>query len=303
MEEPNIWWEGTDNYTPGNFGIEALFPHWTCGGFWPSVRTLQDPSREASAHYVIEGNDVAQLIDESDSAWHCGNYYYNMRAISYELVGWPGNPPSYETLDTCAYMMAQASHDYFDGADLVLGENVMLHRWVRATDCPGETDIDYLIEKANQILHGEEGEDDDMIPIENFGGDMYRLFNPYEKEKPNHHFTLDKKERDELIGKGWRDEGVAFHVSRGNVIPVFRLYNKYNGDHAYRIDVDEVNSMRTNGWKLESVPFFAKENNESGTYVYFIYNRWSGEHFMTKDKSEHDKLVKAGWTSEGGIIV
>ena len=154
MAEPNIYWAGTPNYTPGNYGIVALFPHWTCGGFEGSVSTLQNPDRQASAHYVIEGGTVAQLVDESDSAWHCGNYYYNMRAISYELVGWPGNPPSYETLDTCARMMAQASRDYFGGAQLILGENVMLHKWVYATGCPGETDVDWLVNRANMYLNG-----------------------------------------------------------------------------------------------------------------------------------------------------
>ena len=154
MSEPNIYWAGTPNYTEGNYGIEALFPHWTCGGFDGSVSTLQNPDRQASAHYVIEGGRVAQLVDEANSAWHCGNYYYNMRAISYELVGWPGNPPSYDTLDTCARMMADASRRYFGGAMLVLGENVMLHQWVSATSCPGETDVNWLVDRANEYLNG-----------------------------------------------------------------------------------------------------------------------------------------------------
>ena len=154
MGQPNIYWAGTPNYTEGNYGIEALFPHWTCGGFDGSVSTLQNPDRQASAHYVIEGSRVAQLVSEDDSAWHCGNYYYNMRAISYELVGWPGNPPSYDTLDTCARMMADASRRYFGGARLVLGENVMLHQWVYATSCPGETDVEWLVNRANEYLDG-----------------------------------------------------------------------------------------------------------------------------------------------------
>lgn len=155
MSNPNVYWAGTPNYTPGNYGIEALFPHWTCGGFDGSVATLQNPDRQASAHYVIEGGRVAQLVSEDDSAWHCGNYYYNMRAISYELVGWPGNPPSYDTLDTCARMMADASRRYFGGAKLVLGENVMLHQWVYATSCPGETDVEWLVNRANEYLFGD----------------------------------------------------------------------------------------------------------------------------------------------------
>ena len=120
------------------------------------MSTLQNPARQASAHYVIEGDTVAQLVDEANSTWHSGNHYYNMRAISYELVGWPHNPPSYATLDTCAELMAQASRAYFGGARLEHGVNVKLHKEVYPTSCPGETDIDYLIHKANEILGGED---------------------------------------------------------------------------------------------------------------------------------------------------
>lgn len=148
----NKYWAGTPNYTSGNDGIMYLFPHWTAGGFDASVSTLRNPSREASAHYVIEGDKVAQLVKEGDTAWHCGNWYYNRRSIAYELVGWPGNPPSRKTLDTCAQLMADASRKYFGGAKLVHGVNVKLHREVYATSCPGETDVNYLIAKANEIL-------------------------------------------------------------------------------------------------------------------------------------------------------
>jgi hypothetical protein len=156
MAEPNVYWAGTPNYTSGNDGIMFLFPHWTEGGFAGSVSTLQNPNRQASAHYVIEGGKVAQLVHEGDTAWHCGNWYYNRRSISYELVGWTGNPPSYDTLDTCARMMAQASRDYFGGAKLVLGENVMLHKWVSSTNCPGQTDIGWLVDRANYYLEEED---------------------------------------------------------------------------------------------------------------------------------------------------
>lgn len=148
----NIYWDGSPNYTSGNDGIAYFFPHWTVGGFAGSVATLKNPSRQASAHYVIEGNKAAQLVSENDTAWHCDNWFYNRRSLSYELVGWPGNPPSKATLDTCARLMAKASQNYFKGAKLVLGQNVMLHKMVSATSCPGETDITYLIAKANEIL-------------------------------------------------------------------------------------------------------------------------------------------------------
>ena len=53
--------------------------------------------------------------------------------------------------------MAQASRDYLGGARLVLGENVMLHKWVSSTNCPGQTDIPWLVERANYYL-----KEDDM---------------------------------------------------------------------------------------------------------------------------------------------
>lgn len=289
------YWAGTPNYTPGNYGIVALFPHWTCGGFDGSVATLQNPDRQASAHYVIEGDRVAQLVDESDSAWHCGNYYYNMRAISYELVGWTGNPPSYATLDTCAELMAQASRDYFDGAPLVLGENVMLHKWVADTDCPGETDIDYLVAKANEILNGGEVKEDKVKYCDNWGGDVYRLYNPY-TPGPAHFYAKDGDERNGLLDNGWCDEGIAFTAPRGGVLPVYRMHNPGNGDHIYTVDFNEAASIDDAGWQYEGIPFFA---NEDGKEVYRLYNPNSGEHFYTADGSERSSLASGGWNDEG----
>ena len=291
MAEPNIYWAGTPNYTPGNYGIVALFPHWTCGGFDGSVATLQNPARQASAHYVIEDDRVAQLVSEDDSAWHCGNYYYNMRAISYELVGWTGNPPSYETLDTCARMMAQASRDYFGGAELVLGENVMLHKWVYSTDCPGETDVDWLVEKANEYLFGKK-EEPDLKPVYNEGGPVYRLYNP----NGFHHYTLDSDERDALINEGWRDEGIAFTAACSARVPIYRLYNPSNGDHLYTAEYGEADALVNDGWVYEGVPFFVTGN---GYGVYRLYNPNSGEHLYTADVNEAQQLQDQGWTREG----
>lgn len=148
------WWAGSPNFNGGNSGRLFLFPHWTAGGFDGSVSTLQNPANQASAHYVIEEGNVAQLVSEDNTAWHCGNSWYNWRSISYEMVGWEGHPPTRGTLDTTAQLMADASRRYFGGARLVLGENVMLHSMVYPTSCPGPSDISYLLKKANEILSG-----------------------------------------------------------------------------------------------------------------------------------------------------
>jgi hypothetical protein len=39
-----------------------------------------------SAHYVIRGDGhIAQIVFEGDTAWHSGNYYYNLHSIGIEL--------------------------------------------------------------------------------------------------------------------------------------------------------------------------------------------------------------------------
>lgn len=294
MAEPNIYWAGTPNYTPGNYGIEALFPHWTCGGFDGSVATLQNPAREASAHYVIEGGRVAQLVNETDSAWHCGNYYYNMRAISYELVGWPGNPPSYDTLDTCARMMAQASRDYFDGAPLILGENVMLHKWVKDTDCPGETDIGWLVGKANEYLGnggGIGGEEMYPVNLTAKGTPVFRMFNPNNGE---HFYTINEGERDACVANGWTYEGVAWNCPTPEV-PVYRMYAS-GGFHHFTASYDEAAFLAQNGWRCEIVPFFAAN---SGIEVYRLFNPNNADHLLTTSDSERNACVANGWADEG----
>jgi len=289
MGQPNVYWAGTSNYTSGNFGIVALFPHWTCGGFDGSVATLQNPDRQASAHYVIEGTKVAQLVSESDSAWHCGNYYYNMRAISYELVGWAGNPPSYETLDTCARMMAQASRDYFGGAKLVLGDNVMLHKWVSSTDCPGETDIDWLVNRANMYLNGG---GNDLKPVNNEGAKVYRVYNP----NGFHHYAASEAEKNMLVDAGWQYEGIAWEAPACARYPVYRMYNPGNGDHMYTANYQEAEGLAKAGWDYECVPYFV---NGTGKEIYRVYNPNSGEHFFTADKAEAEQLGRSGWSFEG----
>ena len=160
----SIEWRGTPNYSGGNLGRLYIFPHICEGRYEGSIATLQNPSRQASAHYVVSGDDVAQLVSEDDTAWHCGNRWYNWRSLSIELCGTTADPPSRGTLATAAALMADMSRRWLGGARLVLGRdgNVMLHRWVADTSCPSTTDIGYLIEKANILLGYGDGTEDEM---------------------------------------------------------------------------------------------------------------------------------------------
>ena len=42
--------------------------------------------RGVSAHYVVRGDGhIAQLVGESDTAWHAGNYWFNQRSVGIEI--------------------------------------------------------------------------------------------------------------------------------------------------------------------------------------------------------------------------
>jgi len=60
------------NFGPRRVSLVVLH-HTSSSNYESALRTLRDPQREVSAHYLI-GRDgrVIQLVDESERAWHAG---------------------------------------------------------------------------------------------------------------------------------------------------------------------------------------------------------------------------------------
>ena len=86
---PSMSWlqASTNNYDFGRRGspIGFIVIHDTELNYVSTLRAFQNPGSRRSAHYVISGNgDVTQMVPESDTAWHAGNYAYNLRSIGIE---------------------------------------------------------------------------------------------------------------------------------------------------------------------------------------------------------------------------
>jgi hypothetical protein len=86
---PGMSWlpASTNNYDVGRRGspISFIVIHDTELNYVSTLRAFQNPSSRRSAHYVISGNGaVTQMVPESDTAWHAGNYAYNLRSIGIE---------------------------------------------------------------------------------------------------------------------------------------------------------------------------------------------------------------------------
>ncbi|WP_180326704.1 cell wall-binding repeat-containing protein [Raoultibacter phocaeensis] len=155
---PDIKWIGCTKYNPGRGGyrVKQIVPHIAeCTTMAGVDATFAGP-REASTHYCVDESSIHQYVSESDTAWAVGNWVGNRETISIEHVGTTANPPSSKTLDRSAELMADIAKRY-GWSELVLGQNVGLHKWYSATSCPATLDYNYLVAKANAILRGSAG--------------------------------------------------------------------------------------------------------------------------------------------------
>ena len=152
----SVVWKGTEKYSSGRQGND-----WQC----LVIHTTQIPTlegvdevfadadgRAASAHYAVCGTEVHQYVRLEDTAWAVGNWNWNTRTVSIEHVGTSDVPPTYETLDTSAKLMASLAHSK-GWTSLVMGRNVDVHRsFYEDTECPFGLDVDWLVNRANHYL-------------------------------------------------------------------------------------------------------------------------------------------------------
>lgn len=145
------------NFTPGSkavatFGLPSTFDsivihHWgdpaTNPRFDSVVNWLCNPASGVSAHYVIEANRVACLVELYDIAWHAGSAYGNVSSLGLEL-----NPRASEgDYQTAAEVIAELWRVY--------GVKTLLpHRHFASTACPGNWSLDKLRAMASDIYNG-----------------------------------------------------------------------------------------------------------------------------------------------------
>lgn len=138
-------------YTAGRpNGIDSITIHWwddpaNNPSFDGVVNMFVNGTRQTSAHYVVEANKVACLVNCGDRAWACGdgigcNSGGNDRSISLEC-----NPrQSDEDYNTIAELIANIRKVY---GDLPLKR----HSDWSATRCPGTYDLDRLDRLARGV--------------------------------------------------------------------------------------------------------------------------------------------------------
>lgn len=126
---------------------------------------------------------------------------------------------------------------------------------------------------------------------------MYRLFYGPTLE---HFYTSSTHERDVLIERGWRDEGIGWYAPEDSNTPVFRLYNPVLKDHHYTTSVFERDSLtERSGWIYEGIGWYSDDEKTVPLYRCFNPFITSGAHHYTTANNEAQHLVTVGWKHEG----
>ena len=74
------------NFTEGREGtaVDRIVIHYIVGTLAAADTTFSDPNSGVSAHYGIGEGEIHQFVDEANTAWHAGDWNFNLRSIGIE---------------------------------------------------------------------------------------------------------------------------------------------------------------------------------------------------------------------------
>ena len=141
----------------GKFTLQKIFVHHMAGNLTVKQCGSVFDSREASAHYGINGKNIGQYVDEADTAWHCGNFSWNQRSIGIELANDGGSSTNWHVSDTTINTAIKLIADICKRNNIKklnytgdMTGNLCMHKWVCSTACPGP----YLSKQFERIAKG-----------------------------------------------------------------------------------------------------------------------------------------------------
>lgn len=127
------------HYNAGNLTVEGCYSVWQ--------------SRAASAHYQVEDDGrIGQLVWDSNTAWHAGNWNANISSIGIEHANKPNGTITEKCLDNGAHLVAAICKYYGLGRPQWL-KNVYPHKYFASTSCPGQI---YGSQKSAYIKRAQE---------------------------------------------------------------------------------------------------------------------------------------------------
>jgi N-acetyl-anhydromuramyl-L-alanine amidase AmpD len=141
--KPRVVWHPAhrSTYTRANRGapqIDKIVIHVTQGSWSSAINWFQDPSSDASAHYVVRSHDgkIAQCVSDLNIAWHAGDWRTNQISIGIEHEGFFNDPDWFtpEMYHSSARLAAYLCRRYRIPIDR---KHIVGHNQVASTLCPG----------------------------------------------------------------------------------------------------------------------------------------------------------------------
>lgn len=141
---------GRGGYKPIRIAIHHMAGNLTvqqCGNVFKN--------NQVSAHYGVNGKNIGVYVDESDTAWALGNFAWNQKSINIECANDGGASTNWhvsdQTIETTIQLVVDIAYRLgwtyiaYDGT--LAGSDIIMHRWVASTACPGN----YLAGKMKYI--------------------------------------------------------------------------------------------------------------------------------------------------------
>ena len=135
------------------------------------------------------------------------------------------------------------------------------------------------------------------IPEENKAVAMQRLYHPITQE---HFYTKSEYEKNALVSRGWKYEGIGWYAPAKSNTPVYRLYNPFVNDHHYTTSSYEREVLiKKQGWIDEGIGWYSDDDKSVPLYRRYCPLLKSGSHHYTPALNEAKHLVNVGWKDEG----
>lgn len=153
------------NMSSGRSGkkIDKIFIHHMAGNLTVEQCGRVFNTRQASAHYGVNGTKVGCYVDENNTAWHCGNWNYNCRSIGIELANDGGAGSNWhvsaQTIKTAIALIVDiCRRNGIDELDYTgdLKGNLCMHSMCANTACPGpylKTQFKHIANEVNKLLN------------------------------------------------------------------------------------------------------------------------------------------------------
>jgi N-acetyl-anhydromuramyl-L-alanine amidase AmpD len=93
---------------------------------------------KTSAHYIIgQAGEIVQCVSEADTAYHAGDWQWNLTSIGIEHVGWSGKPFTPPQIHASAKLVAKMCRGYGVHTANILPHAACPHTTHKM--CPGDS--------------------------------------------------------------------------------------------------------------------------------------------------------------------